>query len=127
MATKITYSGPLFDGQLPQRLAKIGDDVAERLGKEALRRWQGSLNASLHRPTGAYFSRTQLYGPVAGQARTHDNQSVYGPWLEGTGSRNATTRFKGYASARRAFQQIEMAAPHLAEQVIREHLAELGG
>ena len=30
--------------------------------------------------------------------------AMYGPWLEGTGSRNATTRFKGYHGYRLASQ-----------------------
>ncbi len=37
----------------------------------------------------------------------HDSNVIYGPWLEGTSSRNASTRFKGYAMFRRSRQQLD--------------------
>ncbi|MCH7953871.1 MAG: hypothetical protein IIC25_08280 [Chloroflexi bacterium] len=36
----------------------------------------------------------------------HDSNVIYGSWLEGTSSRNQTTRFKGYSMFRRATQQL---------------------
>lgn len=33
-----------------------------------------------------------------------DGGVIYGPWLEGTSSRNETTRFKGYASFRKTVE-----------------------
>ena len=48
---------------------------------------------------------------------------IYGPWLEGTGSRNyPVTRFKGYRNWRRVTQMLEKAAKPIAEKSIREHL-----
>ena len=104
----------------------ITADIVERLAVEGERRWLTGLAATLRKPTGAYVSRID-HQSSATRSRVHDNRAIYGPWLEGTGSRNKTTRFKGYANARKATQQLEAGAPHLAEQVIREHLSELGG
>jgi hypothetical protein len=42
--------------------------------------------------------------------------ATYGAWLEGTGSRNLTTRFKGYHNFRQATQQVEMRAGDIAEK-----------
>lgn len=41
------------------------------------------------------------------QGRIDDSGVVYGPWLEGTGSRNQSTRFKGYASFRKTAQWLD--------------------
>jgi hypothetical protein len=41
--------------------------------------------------------------------------AAYGPWLEGTGSRNQTTRFKGYHGYRLAAQELEAEAGVIAD------------
>ncbi len=46
----------------------------------------------------------------------------YGPWLEGTGSRNLTTRFKGYHSFRLAGQQLSAESEVIAEQVLIKYI-----
>lgn len=127
MASTVRASGPLFDGSAEKIIKGWANHIAGKLGTEAERRVKANLDGSLRRPTGAYRARITLYGPVGGQARVHDRQGIYGPWLEGTGSRNKTTRFKGYASFRRAAQELDRGAPFLAEHVIRQHLHELGG
>lgn len=127
MSTTVTTSGPLFDGSFAPTLASISNEIADVLGKEGKRRTLANLDASLRKPSGFYTSQVTLYGAVAGQSRIHDKQTIYGPWLEGIGSRNATTRFKGYASFRRAYQTLDAAAPHVAAEVIKRRLHELGG
>ncbi len=127
LSVEVDFEGPLFDGSAQRAMPTIVDDVSRVLGEEGKRRVLIGLDATLRRPTGAYRSRISLYGPVAGQARVHDRNGIYGPWLEGTGSRNRTTRFKGYHNFRTATQQLQTAAPHLAAEVISRHLGELGG
>lgn len=127
MASRVTVSGPLFDGRAPTIIKGWADDIAGKLGTDAERRVLANLDGSLRHPTGAYRARITLYGPVGGQARVHDRNGIYGPWLEGTGSRNKTTRFKGYASFRRAAQEVDRGAVFLAENVIKSRIHELGG
>jgi len=55
-----------------------------------------------------------------------DNGVIYGPWLEGVGSRNATTRFKGYANYRRNVQQIQAFMNARTAQEITAHLRAVG-
>ena len=67
--------------------------------------------------TGNY--RRNVHGTVQDlHGRIDDGGVIYGPWLEGTGSRNQTTRFKGYASFRRTGQWIQARV----ERVLRAHL-----
>lgn len=126
MATTVTATGPLFDGRVERGIVAAANDAAGKLGTEGERRWKANLDASLRKPSGAYRKRIKLYGPMAGQSRVHDQLGIYGPWLEGTGSRNATTRFKGYAAARKATQELESGAVHLVEEVVKRHLEGLG-
>lgn len=46
------------------------------------------------------------------------NSAVSANWLEGTGSRNAHSRFKGYHHWRRALADVERAAVRIADQVV---------
>jgi hypothetical protein len=127
MPVKVTVSGPLFSPAAATVLDDMRDDLAERLVAEGKRRVLAILDASLRHPTGAYRRRITAYGPVGGQGRVHDQQGIYGPWLNGTGSRNRTTRFKGYGHFRKTQQTLSQAAKPLAQQVVAEHLPKLGG
>ena len=64
------------------------------------------LDSVLRHPTGRYERSIHVKTSSRGADFT-DGGVVYGPWLEGTGSRNARSRFKGYATFRRARQQLE--------------------
>lgn len=127
MPVKVTMSGPLFSPAAASVLDEMRDDVAGRLVTEGERRVLAILDASLRKPAGAYRRRVTRYGPVAGQGRVHDQQGIYGPWLNGTGSRNKTTKFKGYGHFKKTQQTLEAAARPMAQQVVSEHLHKLGG
>ena len=49
----------------------------------------------------------------------------YGPWLEGTGSRNLTTRFKGYHSFRLAGQTLDGLAEGIALDTIQPFMRDM--
>jgi hypothetical protein len=67
------------------------------------------LGEVLQNPTGYYESRITSEVSALG-ARVTDGGVIYGPWLEGVGSRNQTTRFKGYATFRKTRQELEYKA-----------------
>jgi hypothetical protein len=127
MPVKVTVSGPLFEPGADRVLDEMRDDLAGRLAAEGKRRVLAVLDASLRKPTGAYRDRITQYGPVGGQARVHDQQGIYGPWLNGTGSRNKSSRFKGYGHFKKTTQVLRQAAKPLGRQVVAEHLHKLGG
>ena len=56
-----------------------------------------------------------------------DGGVVYGPWLEGVGSRNASTRFKGYAAFRRTGQWLEQQVPKVIRIRVDRMVAKLNG
>lgn len=104
---EIETTGPLFDGQWQPAMDDFRTEAVQEVGAQALANWHTFLDASIRNPTPYY--ETQLVSELvtADLDIVSDRGIIYGPWLEGTGSRNETTRFKGYASARKATQQLE--------------------
>ena len=56
-----------------------------------------------------------------------DGGVIYGPWLEGTSSRNQSTRFKGYAMFRRTRDWLQGKAKGVAEKHAKRIARKMGG
>ena len=118
----ITLSGPLWEKGRPI-LERALQNIVQTLVEDGESRLDETLRP---RPQGVYLAITPRGAPWGGpgtsrpgrgsvghyrqnvhgrvqhlNARIDDGGVVYGPWLEGTSTRNATTRFKGYGAFRR--------------------------
>ena len=126
MTTEITYSGPLFDGtaqaEWPRFLAEAVQEVANQGRSEVMT----IENQSFKHPTPYYEPQTDIRRGEFEQV-INDRGIIYGPWLEGTSSRNQSTRFKGYGSYRRAKQALEDKVPDLVQHVLGPYLRRWGG
>ena len=101
------------------------EDIERESAKEAQRIILQHLGRVLRHPTGFYESRIQIHN-TAGGWQVDDGGVVYGPWLEGVGSRNSpVTRFKGYAHFRRARQQMPRQVNRIAERIVRQRIGRL--
>ena len=134
----VQLSGPVLEGRGPQILATWMrshlDDIA-RFGQDAVRT---ELDVVLQNPTGFYRSQIAAWvqaappsplirGGRAQQVVIHDSFVIYGPWLSGTGSRNApVTRFRGYNHWRKAAQRIERLAQAATVGTLRQLMKKLG-
>lgn len=67
------------------------------------------------------FANVAKQDPPGWQIWDQD-KTVYGWWLEGVGSRNRTTRFKGYFTYRRITQELRAKAQTIADGVIRRYM-----
>jgi len=107
--TEITVivHGPLFDGRAGRMVDHMCTEVQQDIAELALDTWQLNAEQTFKEPTGRYQEHMQV--------AKRDNADVvtdgwpgsglqYGPWLEGLGSRNRTTRFKGYWNLKRAYE-----------------------
>ena len=126
----VSATGPVFNGRAPGALNRAIDGAIAELVQLGEQRLDMLLRP---RPAGVYLSVSEA---KKGQASTGhyrrsihavashrhglitDGGVVYGPWLEGVSSRNATTRFKGYASFRRVGQSLEKDA----QKVLQAHV-----
>lgn len=115
---KATHRGAIFsaaatNAQARRMIISINDAIAQ----EGVNRIKARLNVVLKNPTGFYESniqveRREVYRGVS------DGGVIYGPWLEGTGSRNKTTRFKGYKTFRTVKQELDRDAEMLAQPYV---------
>lgn len=124
---EIDLDGPLFNGLAAHAAAQCAEDIVGEVGAQASANVHLLLDRSLKNPTPYYETQITLDRPMPLTARVHDRGVIYGAWLEGTGSRNRTTRFKGYASFRRAAQQTRREASRIADAVVRRYLPRMGG
>lgn len=113
----VDLSGPAFDGRLENAVKRGEELVEEAVGQVGVNRIQQRLGAVLQNPTGYYESQVQTDRAFE-WVEVDDNDVVYGPWLEGTSSRNVSTRFKGYSTFRRVGQQLQGLAPQIAKPII---------
>jgi hypothetical protein len=121
---KVVASGPLFDGTAVTQLSVFLDEAVDLVAAAAEEAVDRNLAASIRKPSSPPRYQAQINIRHDGLDRViNDNGVIYGPWLEGVGSRNATTRFKGYASFRRARQDIEQRVPAIVEPALMHFIA----
>jgi len=124
-AIEIKLTGPIFDGRAVQAGHEVTQAIVDRVAGYALEQVQHNLDGSLKNPTPYYETQINVVGYMTDRV-VNDRGVVYGPWLEGTGSRNATTRFKGYASFRRAAQVTRSRVRHIAGGVVSQYIRRMG-
>jgi len=138
-AITVTAKGPVFQGQAP----KMIEQATRAAVRELLDLGEGRLTSMLKpRPGGVYLGvaeaakgkasignyRRMINARVEGQgARMDDAGAVYGPWLEGTGSRNATSRFEGYAMWRRTAQWLDRVKTRVVKAHMKQAVARING
>lgn len=101
--------------RMTEKVADVGDARVELLHR-----------AHFKHPTPWYWNQVHAR-PRADYHVVTDGGIVYGPWLEGTGERNKTTRFKGYWSMRTTAQSLRTSLPVLVEPIVRDLVQELNG
>lgn len=111
--------GPIFDGRAQRAAHGYCEELEDDLADQAVDELHKEFDLHFKHPTGYYKSQVKVrYG--SGEKVVDDGGVVYGPWLEGVGSRNfPATRFRGYASFRRVFQRIDKRSKAYAERLLR--------
>lgn len=123
---EVAVSGPLFDGRAGEAMDQLGDTVLDRVSDYAVDEIRRVVRDRAKRRTGTYESNVRV-NPTAheGSRLVTDSSVVYGPWLEGTASRNTRTDFKGYAMFRRTVQAIR--SQGVIERIGGEVFSEMKG
>lgn len=137
----VKLSGPLFDGRAQSaaargceaaraKVAEMGEILAgSALMANIRREGTGRAVRSVTTTDDSRLYQTGRYSmPVvvgADETVVTTDLATYGPWLEGTGSRNETTRFKGYHSFRLACQELDGIAEGLADAAFQPYVREM--
>ena len=124
----VKVTGPFFQNAPAKAQAAIGDimqdavEAGEQHLDEMLRPRPAGVYLAVRGPAGSKGNyRHQVQGKVVGHlhAMITDGGCVYGPWLEGVGSRNATTRFKGYSFFRKTSQWLQKEVVNIANKALK--------
>jgi hypothetical protein len=132
MGAVVTVTGPLFTGQVDAWLDAALTDAVKEVADYAEYQWQMNMINSFVNP-----SSPPRYQSEANVAKRGSDLVVndgypgsgllYGPWLEGVGSRNATSRFKGYSSMRRATATVDRMTAAIIKPVFDAFTARANG
>lgn len=121
MPVVVIKTGPIFDGRAAVKIQQACDETERRVAIIGASMIRSELNQVLRTQTPYYRLQNEARPDQPGW-QIWDRGVIYGPWLEGTGSRNRTTRFKGYATYRRMTQHIDRRAGVIAQYTFREFL-----
>ena len=117
--------GPIFDGRASVALKQYEKQVDKELSDELKNKWLDKLNSSIRVNRGVYTSHVRVQTRSELIRDVSDGGVVYGPWLEGTGSRNRSTRFKGYRSLRQATDAVEATAEPKAYGILQRYIGRM--
>jgi hypothetical protein len=142
----VTFSGPFFDtegdgiladGLLAARhaVADKGIELTVAAFDEHIRVNNGRHTASItvtdesrsYTSSSGHRSYTLDVDVPQKTSVVTTSNATYGPWLEGVGSRNATTRFKGYWGFRQAASELDGQAQSVAEEALMPYIEKLNG
>lgn len=122
ISVRADTSGPLFD----HRASRYFDDFADELEQEgaewALDHIKDTFHTHFKEPTGFYESHVRVSREYGSHVVSDGGWSgpVYGPWLEGVGSRNApVTRFRGYHAFRKASEALQRRIADMGDRIFR--------
>lgn len=119
----VVRTGPFFDGRDAHKLDVMCDEISRRVATIGASMIRSELASVLKVETPYYRLQNEARLDPPGW-KISDGGVIYGPWLEGEGSRNfPVTRFKGYATYRRTFSKINDRAKVIAEYTAREYVA----
>lgn len=121
---EVSISGPVLTGTAAPAMAAMVNEMQYYVASQGLANVQYNLDRSIRYPTPYYETQVTVQRQHDDWV-VHDRGVVYGPWLEGVSRRNATTRFKGYHSFRRATQQLSQQAPQIIARILREWIGRI--
>lgn len=119
MASEVILSGPLFDARGDIDMAQICDGIEHDVAEAGQNMVHSHLVQFIRHPTPYYWTKIETRkNPEGPGVSIWDSFVIYGPWLEGVGSRNKTTRFKGYAAFRIEAALLQRRAGEIAERAV---------
>lgn len=119
--TRGHVSGPIFDNRAVRAFSDMEEELEEEAAEWALDHIKGTYHRSFKNPTPAYEYTVRVRKDRGGSEVWDGGHggAVYGPWLEGVGSRNQTTRFKGYWAFRKATAALDRRIEEMGDSLFR--------
>lgn len=122
---RVRTSGPVFDGRAHRAVAAFLLAATGAVAGEGVNLVQAAGRASYKHPTGYYEGHIVTDMAQPDSTIVWDSDVVYGPWLEGLGSRNSSTRFKGYATFRKTTPVLAKRAGPIAYRILDRYVSRM--
>lgn len=127
LGISVTQRGPMFDGRADAAAKDACEDSSRAIAMQGSAMVRARQNVTFKTQTPYYRTHTQARKTMDGW-RIVGPAVAYGHWLEGTGSRNRTTRFKGYFIFRQMAAVLRMRAVAIATPVVARYVnTRMGG
>jgi len=124
MNIEVSTHGPFFDGRADKAARDASNDVARVVSVLGAAEVRAIENVTFKTQTPFYRVHVISKKDPPGWKIT-DQGIIYGPWLEGTGSRNRTTRFKGYRIFRTVTQRLNARAAIIGDGVVARFMGRM--
>ena len=105
-------------------IGKLINDIKEEVADYGVFLVLMRLGQVLREPTGYYESRIRKERQTDNWMVT-DSGVVYGPWLEGTGSRNQISRFKGYRTFQMTKRELDQKKVSIAQPIVDRFIRDM--
>ena len=102
-------------------------ELLDSFGRQGLSEIGFWMDQFFKAPT-PYYETQVTFDRSGHEMVIHDRGIIYGPWLAGVGTRNATSRFKGYTHWRRTFQYLAgVEGQRILDRYATQLVSRLGG
>lgn len=123
ISVKVETTGPVWSATETRRVTtNLTADARGAVAAQGYRMVHTELQRVIRNPTPYYWTRVAVTSRARDTLVVEDQGVVYGPWLEGVGSRNASSRFKGYRHWRRMRQQLIGRVGQILTPLVDKHL-----
>jgi len=129
---RVATSGPLFTGVAEADLAVAVEAVQREVAEYAEFAWQMNMTADFQHPSEppryqSHINILKRETDLVVNDGYPGSGLLYGPWLEGVGTRNAASRFKGYHGMRRAAASVRARTAVIAQPIIDVFIRKANG
>lgn len=125
MPVTVDARGPLFDGRAEKLVAEAANDAVKTVATIGASMVRSRMAQVFRKETPFYRFANVAKQEPPGWIIWDQDKTVYGFWLEGIGSRNKTTRFKGYFTYRRTTQELRARAQTIADGVVARYVEKM--
>jgi hypothetical protein len=123
---EVRHLGPTVEGKSPALVELMTEGALAEIASYTKFEVSMELGQVLQHPTGYYESKIVADPVSREQWSINDSNVIYGPWLEGIGSRNApVTKFAGYHTFRRVQGRMSQKAMAIVQAWVSRTLGEL--
>lgn len=116
--------GPISSGAIHQHARDYEADVAKAIADEGLDMVRESLNATLRVQTPVLMRGVGSKKLAWNRWEIHSHKNIpYAHWIEGTGSMNPVTRFKGYHNFALTEERLKQKRGNISRKILKRHRA----